>query len=150
MDGRDPEVRDEMTSHTSKTDAELAQLDLPSLVREGLAEADAESPVRKELFGEGAVAGAVLLDRVDTQPRSVSFLAPIARSGGARYVADLPEPLPTPAQTEIIRPWLTAAADTVSGSDGDEQLARWLEAVAAILAVRIGTRDGTTSNQPHS
>jgi hypothetical protein len=114
-----------------KTDDELAALDVPTLLRAGLGAGDG----RTELFGDGAVAAAIRLDGVGVLPRSVTFLAEIVRSGGTRYAAELPEPLPQPAQTSVIRPWLDAA----SGSDGEE-MARWLEAVAAVLALRAGTR----------
>lgn len=113
-----------------KTDDELAALDVPTLLRAGLT-----GERHRELFGDGAVAAAIRLDRAGVLPRSVSFLAEIVRSGGSRYAAELPEPLPQPAQTSVIRPWLDAA----SGSDG-EQLARWLEAVAAVLALRANAR----------
>jgi hypothetical protein len=120
---------------TRKTDAELAALDIVAALRAGLA-----GPERTALFGEGAVAAAILLDRAGVQPRSVSFLAEVVRSGGTRYAENLPEPLPTPDQTSVIRPWLVAAAESVSDMDGDEQVARWLAAVAAILAMRQAAR----------
>jgi hypothetical protein len=117
-----------------KTEAELAELDVVALLRAGLA---AERP--GELFGDGAVAGAIRLDRAGVLPRSVSFLAEIVRRGGTRYAAGLPEPLPTAEQTDVIRPWLDAAAQTVTDPDADERFARWLAAVATILDVRRST-----------
>jgi hypothetical protein len=117
-----------------KTDAELASLDVAGLLRAGLG---AGAAGRGELFGDGAVAAAIALGEVAVIPRSVTFLAEIVRSGGTRYAAGLPEPLPLPAQADVVRRWLTAAADTEGAAD--EQLARWLEAVAAVLALRAGT-----------
>lgn len=119
----------------SRTDAELAELDVPSLLRAGLG-SSADGP-RRALFGDGAVAGAILLDRAGVVPRSVAFLAQIVRSGGVAYAAELPEPLPQPAQTVVIRPWLATAASVTSDV---EQVARWFEAVAAVLALRAGAR----------
>ena len=116
-----------------KTDAELAALDVPELLRSGLGD---DAAGRGELFGDGAVAAALALGEV--VPRSVAFLAEIVRSGGTRYAAELPEPLPQPAQADVIRPWLTVAA-AVPGA-ADVQVARWLEAVASVLALRAGAR----------
>jgi hypothetical protein len=116
-----------------KTDAELAELDVVALLRAGL-----DGEARGELFGNGAVAGAIQLDRAGVLPRSVSFLAEVVRSGGTGYAAALSEPLPTEEQTALIRPWLDAAA----GTDDDETFARWLQSVSAILDLRLSTRDG--------
>jgi hypothetical protein len=121
----------EVTGVHGKTDDELAALDVPTLLRAGLD----TGAGRTELFGDGAVAAAIRLDQAGVLPRSVTFLAEIVRSGGPRYAAELPEPLPRPAQTSVVRPWLSAAA----GADGEE-LARWLEAVAAVLALRANAR----------
>jgi hypothetical protein len=115
-------------------DDELASLDVPELVRTGL-------PTRSAaLFGDGAVAAAILLDRAAVIPRSVTFLAEIVRSGGTQYAAGLPEPLPLPAQTSVIRPWLAAAASVVSSVDDDDAFERWLKAAATLLAARRAAR----------
>ena len=124
-----------MTNVHGKTDAELALLDVPELLRAGLGES---APGRGALFGDGAVAAAIALDGVDVVARSVTFLAEIVRSGGTRYAAELPEPLPRPAQADVLRPWLAVAAAVPDVSD--EQVGRWLEAVAAVLALRAGSR----------
>jgi hypothetical protein len=115
-------------------DSELAQLDVSSLLHNGL-------PTRaKDLFGDGAVAAAILLDRAAVIPRSLTFLAEIVRSGGTKYAANLTEPLPTPEQTEVIRPWLDAAASVTARVDDDYAFEDWLKAVATILAARRATR----------
>jgi hypothetical protein len=131
-----------MSDMRDRTDAELAQLDVAALLAAGLGEQAGggelgERAARGELFGDGAVAAAIALDGVDVIPRSVTFLAEIVRSGGVRYAAELAEPLPRAAQAAVIRPWLSAAS--VPSAD-DEQVARWLEAVAAVLALRASTR----------
>lgn len=120
-----------MNAMIGKTDAELAELDVVTALRAGLGGAE-----RGALFGDGAVAGAIQLDRGGVLPGSLTFLAAIVRTGGTGYAAELTEPLPIPEQTEVIRPWLAEAART----DADEQFARWLEAVAAILDLRINSR----------
>jgi hypothetical protein len=121
----------------STPESELAELDIPTLLRAGLAQ---EGERHVELFGNGVVGAAVVLDRLHVIPRSLTYLAHVVRSGGVRAAAGLAEPLPQPAQTEAIRPWLAGAAATVTTVDGDEDMARWLEAVSTIVAARLGAR----------
>ncbi|MFD0275458.1 hypothetical protein ACFVHB_16360 [Kitasatospora sp. NPDC127111] len=122
-----------------KTDDELRQLDVPALLRYGLAFA---GPYRATLFGEGAIAAALAADRLGVLPRSVSFLAEVVRSGGAGYAAGLAEPLPGAEPTRLAREWLSSAATTATTTDGDQLLARWLDAVAEILGLRRNVRSG--------
>lgn len=122
----------------SISEAELARLDVREMLRDGLA--DPEGDAHRTLFGPGAVAAAIALDRLRVIPRSLTYLAEVVHAGGTRYGAALAEPLPEPVQTEMIRPWLQTAAATVSTVDGDEQVARWLQAVASIIALRIVNR----------
>ncbi|MFD7389573.1 hypothetical protein ACFV46_14025 [Streptomyces sp. NPDC059852] len=121
------------TPPTGRTDDELARQDIPSMLRYGLSFA---GPHRGALFGDGAVGAAVLLDRLGVQPRAVAFLAEVVRSGGARYAAELPEPVPGAEAVTVVRSWLEAAATTARGIDGDEETARWLDAVAELLGLR--------------
>ena len=86
------------------------------------------------LLGEGLFADALApaagqADRLGVRPRSLRFLAEIVRRGGAGYAARLPDPLPTPEQAALARPWLLSGA-------GDERLARWLDGVAALIETR--------------
>lgn len=118
-----------MTHPMSET--ELAALDIPALWQAG---------DRGRLFGEGAVGAGITLHRLGTIPRSLTYLADLIRAGGVQRSLALPEPLPSPEQTDALRPWLQAAADTVTGLDGDEEVARWLDAVATIIAARLATR----------
>jgi hypothetical protein len=124
-----------MTTPVSKTDADLAQLDVAVLLRFGLAQ---DGPHRRALFGEGAVAGALLTERHQVLPRSVGYLAEVVRAGGVRYAAALPEPLPGPAAAALVRGWLEAAAAVTADPQGDALAARWLDAVAALLELRRG------------
>ena len=113
-------------------------------------------------FTEALVPAALQADRLGVIPRSLTFLAEIVRRGGVAYAAGLAEPLPTPEQTELVRPWLAqpsapasppglsgpdSSAHDLSGSASfapgsgppgadDERLARWLDGVAAIIEAR--------------
>ncbi|GAA1808146.1 hypothetical protein HC028_21600 [Planosporangium flavigriseum] len=121
-----------------RTDRELADLDVPALLRDGLA---AGGPANTELFGDGRIAAAIAADRAGVRPRSLAFLAEVVRRGGIGYAAQLPEPLPGAERTALAREWLTAAtpvagAEAVPGEEADEEFARWLEAIAVVLGVR--------------
>lgn len=119
-------------------DTDLAQFDIAGMLGAGLS-GEAEV-VRRDLFGIGAVGAAVILDRLGTFPRSLSYLAEVVRAGGVRYAAELAEPLPEPAQIAVIRPWLTAAVGVGDSVDVDDVMARWLRAVATVLVVRSAGR----------
>ncbi|MFJ9518116.1 hypothetical protein ACIRPK_07585 [Kitasatospora sp. NPDC101801] len=125
-----------MNTHRQRTDDDLAELDIPALLRYGLSAGGAR---RAALFGEGAVAAAVAVDRLHVVPRSLGYLAEVVRAGGTRYAADLAEPLPGPEPTRLVQEWLDTAATVTAGVDDDEVLARWLDAVAELLAMRRRT-----------
>ncbi len=124
-------------------EAELARLDITALLRYGLAEPGGDA--HRRLFGEGAVGAAIILDQLGTIPRSLTYLAETIRAGGVRYGAELAQPLPEPAQANAVRSWLSQAAAVTSSVDSDEQTARWLEAVATIIAVRNISRSQGSS-----
>ncbi|MGW1324339.1 hypothetical protein ACWD64_17595 [Streptomyces antibioticus] len=141
------------TEHPEHTEDDLAGLDITALLRYGLTAAP--GPLRTSLFGDGAVGAAVLLDRLDTEPRSVAYLAEVVRAGGIRAAADLPEPLPRPEAAALVRDWLEAAASapqdpasqgpapqgpSIQDPATDDTAARWLHAVATIIEVRRRTR----------
>ncbi|MFI9162937.1 hypothetical protein [Kitasatospora aureofaciens] len=123
----------------SMSDARLAELDVEVLLRFGLPAAE---PHRSTLFGDGAVAAAITVDRLGVMPRAVVFLGEVVRSGGTRFAAGLPEPLPGPAAA-VARGWLEAAAMVVEDATGDLLVARWLDAVAAVLALRVAHREAS-------
>ncbi|MER6569264.1 hypothetical protein ABT288_24540 [Streptomyces sp. NPDC001093] len=124
----------------NRTDDEvLAATDVTVLLRYGLT----QEAFRTALFGDGAIAAAVTLDRLGVLPRSLVFVAEIVRSGGLAYAAGLPEPLPSPEPAAILRDWLTGAAQTATTPEAETRAARWLKAVAEIIAMRRATRDGT-------
>jgi hypothetical protein len=111
-----------------RTDQELGRLDVPALLRDGLAGA---GPARDELFRDGTVAAAIAADRLGVLPRSLAFLAEVVRRGGVGYAAALPEPLPGAQRTALAQAWLAAATGAP-----DDEVARWLDAVAVILGLR--------------
>jgi hypothetical protein len=116
-----------------RTDRELADLDVPALLRDGLT---AAGPGGGELFGDGRIAAAIAADRLGVRPRSLTFLAEVVRRGGIAYAAGLPEPLPSAERTALARDWLEAAIVATADPRADEEFARWLDAVAVILGVR--------------
>lgn len=122
----------------SRTDDEvLAATDVAMLLRYGLT----QDAFRTALFGDGAVAAAVTLDRLGVLPRSLVFVAEIVRSGGLAYAAGLREPLPSPEPAELLRDWLTGAAQTAATPEAETRAARWLTAVAEIIARRRAARE---------
>jgi hypothetical protein len=124
----------------SRSDDEvLAGTDVTLLLRYGLT----EEAFRTALFGDGAIAAAVTLDRLGVLPRSLVFVAEIVRSGGLAYAAGLPEPLPSPEPAAVLRDWLSGAAQTATTPEAETRVARWLEAVAEIVALRRSARGGT-------
>ncbi|WBP91359.1 hypothetical protein [Kitasatospora cathayae] len=123
-----------------QSDSQLAQLDVEILLRFGLPN---PGPHRSTLFADGAVAAAIMVDRLGVLPRALVFLGEVVRSGGTRFAAELPEPLPGPA-ADVARGWLTAAAVVVQNPMGDQLVARWLDAVAAVLALRVTHREANS------
>jgi hypothetical protein len=113
------------------TEEQLAQLDPVQL----LTDADGR------LFGAGAVAAALRAHAVGAQPRALAFLGQIVYSGGLAFALGLPELMPTPQQSDLVRQWLAAVDQAHPAADAarDERLARWLTAVASVLALRVAT-----------
>lgn len=124
-------------THQNMTDKELIALDVPLMIRYGLMFGGAH---RTALFGDGAIAAALGAERLEVQPRSVAYLAEVVRRGGTRMASELPEPLPGPEAGALARDWLGTAAPLVKGVAEDETVARWLEAVAAVLELRVRAR----------
>jgi hypothetical protein len=118
-------------SHLTLNDADLADLDVAGLLRDGL-------PHDPRVFADGAIAAAIALDRLGIAPRSLTFLAEIVRRGGVDYAAELTEPLPTPEATELAKAWLQAATEVQwrDNFEGGNIMARWLDAVALLVNAR--------------
>ncbi len=122
-----------------RTDAELAALDVPALLRFGLAQ---DGPHRRALFADGAVAAALAAERCGVPPHAVAYLAELVRAAGLRAAAELPEPLVGPGAADLADDWLHAAG-TVLDPDGvaaGALVADWLAAVAALLELRRVSR----------
>lgn len=131
----------------SRSDAELAALDVTELIRVGLPE---PGPARRTMFGDGTVAAALQVGELGIDPRAVTVLAERVKAAGARAAAAIPEPLPGERGAALARGWLEAAAgvqtrERVDAAPAlDDVLARWLRAAAAVLAVRLSaTRRAT-------
>jgi hypothetical protein len=118
-------------SHLTLSDAELVDLDIGALLRDGL-------PHDPRVFADAAIAAAIALDSLDIAPRSLTFLAEIVRRGGVAFAAKLPEPLPTPESAELAKQWLQAASEVEWRDlfEGGNVMARWLDAVALVLNAR--------------
>jgi hypothetical protein len=116
-------------------DSDLVQVDVLEALRDGLG---TSGPAHRFLFGDAAIAAAIAADRLHVYPRSLTFLAEIVRRGGIRYAADLEEALPTPEQAALAHGWLDAVRDLPAA---DDACARWLDAVAMILAARRRVRE---------
>jgi hypothetical protein len=118
-------------SHQTRTDVELAETDIPALLVSGL-------PHDPRVFSDAVIAAAIAADRLDVQPRSITFLAEIVRRGGIEFATGLPEPLPTQQAAELARSWIEAAAGVpwADRFEGGNTLARWLDAVATVLSAR--------------
>ncbi|MEE6260913.1 hypothetical protein [Plantactinospora sonchi] len=113
-----------------RTDHELRTIDVPAELAVALRAGRAPA-------GEVTVAAALVAERLDIRPRSLTFLAEVVRRGGLGYAVTLPEPLPTPEQAALASIWLTAAAPVEDHEPThDETVARWLENVALVLAAR--------------
>lgn len=115
-----------------RTDEQMAAVDVTAALTEALRSTD---PARQLMAG-CVVPAAIRAGRAGVPPRSLSYLAEIVRRGGAGYAVQLAEPLPTAEQSALIRPWLALAAAV----DSDEDFARWLHAVAAIVDARATAR----------
>ncbi|BAJ28375.1 MULTISPECIES: hypothetical protein [Kitasatospora] len=122
-----------------RTDAELAALDVPALLRFGL---PLDGPRRRALFADGAVAAALAAEECEVPPHAVAFLSEVVRAAGLRAAAGLPEPLVGPGAADLADDWLHAAGSVLDPDDvaAGELVADWLAAVAALLEARHVSR----------
>ncbi|MYX97888.1 hypothetical protein GT045_24530 [Streptomyces sp. SID486] len=131
-------MNDDAPYPPDRTDDELARLDITVLLRDGLTAGP--GPRRTALFGDGAAAAAVVLDRLGTEPRSVAFLADTVRAAGLARAVELPEPLPRREAADVVGEWLRAGAVLAGGVETDDTAATWLHAVATIIELKQLTR----------
>ncbi|MBN0044951.1 hypothetical protein JS756_12695 [Streptomyces actuosus] len=125
-----------MPSAPRTDDDVVAATDVTELLRHGLG----RKAFRTALFGDGAVAAAVTLDRMGVVPRSVAYVAEVAKAGGLAYAAGLPEPLPSPDAAAVLRDWLETAARAAGTPQDEEHAVRWLDAVAELMGLRSDSR----------
>jgi hypothetical protein len=123
---------------TIRPDTELYGLDVPAAITRGLL---LDGVPRRMLYSDAAIAAALAAEARDVGPYPVHFLAGYVRTAGVDAALALPEPLIAPEQAELARDWLHAARAAGAGLEFDALFARWLEMVAAVLAVRRAARD---------
>ncbi|MCX4688994.1 hypothetical protein OG401_32660 [Kitasatospora purpeofusca] len=124
---------------TVRSDAELADLDVPAAVTRGLLLAGGP---RRALFTEAAIAAAHRAEAAGIGPYPLGFLARHVRAGGFAAAIALPEPVIGEAGTALVRDWLGAAAATGADVGREHLFARWLAEVAALLELRRDARAG--------
>ena len=131
-----------MTSHDPpriRPDAVLRGLDVPAAITRGLL---LDGAARRMLYSDAAIAAAIEAEERGVGPYPVRFLAGYVRSAGVDAALALPEPLIGPERAELARDWLHAARAAGSRLEFDTLVARWLDMVAALLAVRRTAQDG--------
>lgn len=127
-----------MVENRVRTDDEMAAIDVASHIRAGLVRGTGHDAAA--LRGDGAISAAITADRIGVRARPLAFLAEFVRRGGRAAAVGLTDPLPTAEQAVLARSWLEAAAEVPGGADLDEAMARWLETVADLVAMRRGAR----------
>lgn len=121
-----------------RPDAELHGLDVPAAITRGLV---FDGVARRMLYDEAAIAAALKAEERGVGPYPVRFLAGYVRSAGIEAALALPEPLIGPERAELARDWLFAARSAGSRLELDVLFARWLDMVAALLALRRAARE---------
>ncbi|MEV0194034.1 hypothetical protein AB0I39_36635 [Kitasatospora purpeofusca] len=124
---------------TVRSDAELADLDVPAALTRGLLLAGGP---RRALFTEAAIAAAHRAEAAGIGPYPLGFLASHVRAGGFAAALALPEPVIGESGTALVRGWLQAAAATGADVEHEHLFARWLAEVAALLRLRRDARAG--------
>lgn len=122
-----------------RPDADLVALDVAAAITRGLPN---DGALRRALFTEAAIAAALHAERLGVGPYPVAFLARFIRAGGIQAALELPEPLIGAEPAALVRHWMAAAVSADAGLAGEDVFARWLEAVAALMALRrqVGAR----------
>lgn len=120
-----------------RPDSELRHLDVTTAVSRGLS---ADGPDRQAMFTAVAIAAALAAEELRVGAYPLGFLARYIRTAGLAMALELPEPLIRPEQAKLARDWMRAAAAAPPDADRDDIFARWLEMVAALLALRRNAR----------
>lgn len=133
-----------------RPDSALRRLDVAAAVGRDLAAGPDRlaGPDRQAISADAAIAAALAAEELRVGAFPLGFLARYIRTAGLAKALVLPEPLIRPDQAELVRDWMRAAAAADPGPDRDDVFARWLEMVAAVLALRRNARLAT--NHPGS
>lgn len=122
---------------TIRPDSELADLDIDAVIADGLAD---DGAAHRAMFTAGAIAAALRLEPFGVGPYPVRFLARYVRAAGRVAALALPEPLVGVGPGALAQAWLTAASTVDGGLVADRTFARWLDMVAALIAIRRQSR----------
>ena len=122
-----------MRNRDPRPDADLTDLDVEAEITRGMSWTGA---ARDLLFREAAIAASWKAQELGVGPYPLTFLARYVRTAGIRQALELPEPLIGAERAELVRGWLAAAITTAATPAADDLFAQWLDAVAALLAVR--------------
>lgn len=123
-----------------RRDEELRGFDVEAAIAAGTVE---PGEARSALFSAATVA-ALRADEVEIAPYPLEFLAGCVRALGLDGALELREPLIGEQPTELVRRWMSAARPPHSPDAVRDQLfAKWLEAVAVVLAARRHARSST-------
>ncbi|MEU4343230.1 hypothetical protein AB0H00_18460 [Nocardia sp. NPDC023852] len=127
-----------MSDPRIRRDEELRGIDIEAAIAAGMAE---PAEARTALFGAAAVAAALYAEQFEVGPYPLEFLAGCVRALGLDGALELREPLIGEQSTEVVRGWMSAARLPNSPDALRDQLfARWLDAVAVVLAARRHVR----------
>lgn len=122
-----------MQNRDPRPDADLLGLDVEAGITQGMSWTGA---ARDALFREVAIAASWKAQELGAGPYPLTFLARYVRAAGIRQALELPEPLIGAERAELVRGWLAAAITAAATPADDDLFAQWLDAVAALLAVR--------------
>ncbi|MGO4649260.1 hypothetical protein AB4305_30620 [Nocardia sp. 2YAB30] len=137
-----------MSDPTIRRDEELRGIDVEAAIAAGMVEPD---EARTALFGAAAVAAALHAEELEVGPYPLEFLAGCVRALGLDGALELREPLIGEQPTELVRGWMSAARPPRSPDALRDQLfARWLDAVAVVLAARRHVRATAVAEKPGS
>lgn len=132
-----------MSDQQVRQDGELRALDVPNALTRGLL---VDGTPRRHLFSEAAIAASWQAQDLGVGPYPLRFLAGFVRSAGLDEALALDEPLNGAEPAALAREWFAAAGQAVRGGTAqqstaqqlavEELLARWIELVATLIAVR--------------
>lgn len=114
-------------------------IDVPDALSRDLTDL-VDGPAREAMLAGSAIAAALVAEELEVGAYPLGFLARFIRDAGLATALRLPVPLIRLAQADLVRSWMYAAAEAPAGTRRDDAFARWLEIVAALLAMRRNAR----------